>query len=633
MATVGSVRIGVSAQVGDFLSGMDGARKRLRRFQDDLFSVKTLVAGALLGGAAHAIAGEIGSAVVAASDLNEQLSKSRTVFGDAAGQVERDAQAMADAFGVPKTQFIDAASSIGLIGKASGLTQGAAAELGSNFAKLAIDASSFYNVPLEEALMALRSGLVGEAEPLRRYGVLLSEAAVKAEAMRLGIAKGTGELTEAQKVQARISLITKGLADANGDMARTFGGAANQMRAFEGRLVNLKAEAGAAFQPITDEVLLLANSALAVLNRELDGNRAAIKDWAADSMKAGGDIVGAFENVGSAVGFLLDAAQAVNFAFVGLHVTLAQFDLLTLKLFKPLNEALGADTGIGEAQAELDRLAARFVEIENQGWNSDRIKKFFSDVRAEADKTKKTMTPGKLPMGGIEGAIAAGLLGKARGGAGAGGGTAAGPNALKEQAKDAKELRDTVRDTFKEWSLGLATIDAETPRQKTIAELFVKGVDPALILGLQALDAQLTDLEEKANLKDKAGQIIESTRSPMEKFKAEAAELQKMLDAKLIGQSTFDRALLEAGQGLKGEGATGPVGNAGALKADSNEARTAILAFRQGGKGEANRELLNVNKGQLDRQGEMLAELKKLAAGREAPKVALRTDPLGDKVA
>ncbi|MCV6900945.1 hypothetical protein OE165_28330, partial [Escherichia coli] len=78
------------------------------------------------------------------------------------------------------------------------------------------DASSFYNVPLESALEKIRSGLVGEAEPLRAFGVLLSEAAVKQQALAMGVRPVNGELSEQEKVMARVELITKGLNKAQG---------------------------------------------------------------------------------------------------------------------------------------------------------------------------------------------------------------------------------------------------------------------------------------------------------------------------------------------------------------------------------------------------------------------------------
>ncbi|MEO1959472.1 MAG: hypothetical protein ABGW82_00595, partial [Paracoccus sp. (in: a-proteobacteria)] len=226
------------------------------------------VAAAMVKAAAGTMIAAVGTkTIMAASDLNEVLSKTGVVFGPQAKGVTDAAQQMADQFGISKAVYLDAASGIGLVGKASGRTQKAAAGLSTHFAQLAADASSFYDVPIEEALASMKSGLVGESEPMRRFGVLLSEAAVKTEAYRLGIAKTGAELTEQQKVQARASLIQKGMADASGDLARTQTSVANRLREAKGRLTNFAAEMGGKALPAVEKFLTGLIKAPAVLRR------------------------------------------------------------------------------------------------------------------------------------------------------------------------------------------------------------------------------------------------------------------------------------------------------------------------------------------------------------------------------
>ena len=208
------------------------------------------VAAVGLGGAAAAAGGFMAKAISGASDLEETLSKVGVVFGDAKDQVVADAEFMAKSFGIPKQAFLDASASIGLIGKASGLAKAEVGPFSTGLARLATDASSFFNVPLEEALMAIQSGLTGEAEPLRRFGVLLNEAAVEEEALRLGLIKTGEEMTDGIKVQARASLITKGLADANGDLERTQGSLSNRLRELKGRAENFASSVGSAVIPL-----------------------------------------------------------------------------------------------------------------------------------------------------------------------------------------------------------------------------------------------------------------------------------------------------------------------------------------------------------------------------------------------
>ena len=140
--------------------------------------------------------------------------------------------------------------------QASGLSASASAKLSAELAKLAADASSFFNVPMDVALEKIR-GLVGESEPIRSFGVLLSEAAVGEEALRIGLVKSTKELNDQTKVLARASLITKGMAKASGDLERHRGHAANQMKKFVGSVENFKADFGKGLiGPLTEAIKL-----------------------------------------------------------------------------------------------------------------------------------------------------------------------------------------------------------------------------------------------------------------------------------------------------------------------------------------------------------------------------------------
>lgn len=263
-------------------------------------------------------------AVLAGSDLGETQSKVGVIFGDSTAQVNAFSDQLASKFGIVKQQSLDAAANIGLIGKASGMTQGQAAGLSTNFVKLATDAASFYNVPFDQALAAMRSGLIGEAEPMRQFGVLLTEDATKQEAYRLGIAKTGAELTEGQKVQARASLMQKGLADANGDLERTQGSLANRLRELKGRFTNLTTELGSRLIPVVQGAITWGEKMWATWGPRLSSAFGTLQDaarpvldWLNEQVaKIGGwgNVVGIFAAVVAGVlvtAFLAWAASAI----------------------------------------------------------------------------------------------------------------------------------------------------------------------------------------------------------------------------------------------------------------------------------------------------------------------------------
>lgn len=201
--------------------------------------------------------------VDSASDLAEVQSKTNVIFGDATDQVTKFAEGAATSLGQSKTAALNAASTFGVFGKAAGLTGDKLGTFSTDMVGLASDLASFANTSPEEAALALGAALRGEAEPIRKYGVMLDDAALKAEALAMGVYNGKGPLTQQQKILAAQSAIFKQTTDAQGDFARTSDGVANQQRIMAAQFENVKAKLGTALIPafasavgfITDKVL------------------------------------------------------------------------------------------------------------------------------------------------------------------------------------------------------------------------------------------------------------------------------------------------------------------------------------------------------------------------------------------
>lgn len=209
--------------------------------------------GLIAGGAV--VAG-LTLSIKAASDLNESLNKVDVVFGKFSGTVHAFGQTASTAWGQSRQQAEEAAATFGNLFTTVGLGPKINAQMSISLVKLAADLASFNNIDPAEALLKLKSGLVGEAEPLRAVGILLTEASVKTEAYRLHLAKNGAALTEAQKVQARYSLILRQSTKAQGDFARTAGGLANQQRILKARLTDTAAVIGTALLPTINKLVL-----------------------------------------------------------------------------------------------------------------------------------------------------------------------------------------------------------------------------------------------------------------------------------------------------------------------------------------------------------------------------------------
>ena len=198
-----------------------------------------------------AITQVIGPAIKAASDFEEATSKVNIIFGKASKSVKDFADTAATSLGQSKQSVLDAAGAFGTFGKAAGLAGEDLALFTTDFVTLSTDLASFNNTSPEEAVQAIGAALRGESEPLRRFGVLLNDATLKNEAMRLGIYKGSGALTAQQKILAAQSAIYKQTGDAQGDFARTADGLANSQRTLSALFKNFQIQLGQQLLPAT----------------------------------------------------------------------------------------------------------------------------------------------------------------------------------------------------------------------------------------------------------------------------------------------------------------------------------------------------------------------------------------------
>ena len=190
-----------------------------------------------------------------ASNLQEAMSKVDAVFGSESKVVKTWARSMASSFGLSTRAAAEAAGTYGNLFQAFGIGRVEARKMSTRLVELAADMASFNNVPIDEALTALRSGLSGETEPLKRFGVALNDVRLKQVAMNMGLYDGKGTLDVAAKSQAAYALILKDTALQQGDVARTAAGLANQKKFLAAEVENLSAEFGAVFMPIMINVI------------------------------------------------------------------------------------------------------------------------------------------------------------------------------------------------------------------------------------------------------------------------------------------------------------------------------------------------------------------------------------------
>lgn len=265
-----AVSVALRAKVDQYVGGMNKANvatESLRKKSEQVRKEQVLLskAAGIVGTAV--VAAFVGKAIGAASDLNETLSKTSVVFGDNADAVKAWSKTSATSLGMSQDAAAGAAATYGNLFVSLGLAQKPAAEMSMKLVTLAGDLASFNNVDPAEALDALRSGLTGETEPLRRFGVNINDATLRQQALKMGLISTTKDaLSPAVKAQASYALILEQTTTAQGDFARTSDGLANQMRILNAQWVDAQAGIGQALLPAAQAAVGVLNTLTGIFN-------------------------------------------------------------------------------------------------------------------------------------------------------------------------------------------------------------------------------------------------------------------------------------------------------------------------------------------------------------------------------
>lgn len=194
------------------------------------------------------IAAAFTAAGKSASDYEENLNKIDTAFGGSAESVKKWANSARKNFGLSKVAATQAASGFGALAKGIGLAEQPAAEVSTTLAGLSSDLSSYFNAGTDESAKALEGIFTGEAEALKKFGVVMTETNLEKFAADHG--KVWKEASQSEKVMLRYQYVLEKTKDAQGDYSRTSTGTANSFRTFQATLQDLATVIGQKLLPI-----------------------------------------------------------------------------------------------------------------------------------------------------------------------------------------------------------------------------------------------------------------------------------------------------------------------------------------------------------------------------------------------
>ena len=323
--------------------GLAAARRRLQSFGTTIAGVGKSFA--LMGGA---ITAPFVGAIGAASRMEETMNKFNVVFGSNAAAVKAWGDEFGSQVGRSKEQVASFLAGTQDLLVPIGFEPGAATKMSKDITKLAVDLASFNNMADADVLRDLHAALTGGGETMKKYGVIVSAAAVKQELLNMGM--DPKKATEQQKALARMNIIMAGTTAAQGDAIRSSGSFANQMKALRGTIDDAAAAIGSALLPVVTPLVTWIAEVAKVAGAWMAENQGLVVTVAAigAAVLAFGAVLVPVGMAISAIGSVLGAVSAVMTVFGAITATAAGPVILLTGLVLALGAALAYVTGAGE---------------------------------------------------------------------------------------------------------------------------------------------------------------------------------------------------------------------------------------------------------------------------------------------
>lgn len=214
------------------------------------------MAAAFAGGAVISATKEV---VRAASDAQQSIGATEAVFGKYADGVVKASQKASKSVGLSANDYRELSNVMGAMLKNSGMPLSKLGKQSDDLVKIGADLAATYGGTTKDAVSALSSLMRGEADPIERYGVSIKQSDVNARLAAKGQDKLTGSAKKQAEQMARLELLNKQTASAQGQFGRESGTLAGQQQRLSAQVENLKASLGTALLPVLTKTLGYVN--------------------------------------------------------------------------------------------------------------------------------------------------------------------------------------------------------------------------------------------------------------------------------------------------------------------------------------------------------------------------------------
>ena len=307
------------------------------------------------------------------NDYVENLNLFTVAMGEYAAEAKAYAEEVQAAMGIDPSEWMRNQGVFMQIAKGFGVAADNAELMSRNLTQLGYDISSFYNIPIEEAMQKLESGIAGEIEPLRRLGYAIDVATLQQVAYNHGLDVNVNSLDQAGKSQLRYLAIMEQSGNAMGDLARTIQTPANAMRILSQQITQLQRALGNLLLPTIQAILPWVQAFVELLAEAIQA-LAAMAGFTLPEIDYSG-LGGVAEGAGEASDALDEASKAAK-KFQSYTLGIDELNIIS----PPTSTGGAGAGGLGDLDLDLPEY-------------SDFGKEFLREFRTQVDVLKEKLKP------------------------------------------------------------------------------------------------------------------------------------------------------------------------------------------------------------------------------------------------
>lgn len=263
-----------------------------------------------------------------AMSVVERANLFSVAMGDLRDQANAYGDAVSNALGIDPVGFKETLSTFQLMTSSLGIGADAAYKMSQNFTQLTYDYASLFEMDFETVEAKFRSAIAGQTRAIAAFGLDVTLASLKVEALREGIEGNVATFTKANKIILMHNLVLRNSIAAQGDLARTISSPANMLRVLKDQFTVAARSIGYIFIPMLKAVLpwlialaqainMAASAFLGLFGMSLPS----WKDMTTDIGGAAGgadDLFNGMEDAAGATGKAADAAKKLRDYVLGI---------------------------------------------------------------------------------------------------------------------------------------------------------------------------------------------------------------------------------------------------------------------------------------------------------------------------